>query len=229
MTNFDTIRSAEQICDDLAKAFGFSVADLPAYRDGALPGQARQFLLGKVVKPLLISAALTLLPLFIAAYLTSSSHSCSLSEGLLIVLSMVGHIRDLAETDGWFRAILYFAGGLALLGLAVYYATRIPAALLADLIAKRVRSVEGRVSAREEEKHVRGKRDEVTVYHFDMKVRTFDVSRRAFQALDSGGAYRVYYLPRSQTLVAVEPSVIAREAEEKARKRSATPVVPDLI
>lgn len=229
MDDFDQVRSAEQIAFDLAKALQFSITDLPSYRKGIVPVVGCPTLLRKVVEPLLKSAAVTLLPLFSAAYYTSSSRHCSVSEGLLIVFGSIGHVQQVAETDGWFRTVLYFVAGLVLLGLGAYFATRIPLDLLADILGKRVKMIEGRVSAREEETHVPGKRDEVIVYHFDMKDRTFDVPRPAFQALDSGGSYRVYYLPRSRALVAMEPSVLAKEAEEKERKREAQPVVEGLI
>jgi hypothetical protein len=229
MDDFDQVRSAEQIAFDLAKALQFSIGDLSSYRKGIVPVGGCPTLLRKVVEPLVKSAAVTLLPLFLVAYYSSSSRHCSLSEGLLSVFGSIGHIQQLAETDGWFRTVLYVVSGLVLLGLGVYYATRIPLDLLGDILGKRVRMVEGRVSAREEETQVRGKRDEVIVYHFDMKDRTFDVPRPAFQALDSGGCYRVYYLPRSRALIAMEPSVLAKEAEEKERKREAQPVIEGLI
>jgi hypothetical protein len=229
MDDFDQVRSAEQIAFDLAKALQFSIGDLSSYRQGIVPVGGCPTLLRKVVEPLLKSAALTLLPLFSAAFYTSSSRHCSLSEGLVILFGSIGHIQQVAETDGWFRTVLYFVAGLVLLGLGVYSATQIPLDLFADILWKRVRMVEGRVSAREEETRVRGKRDEVIIYHFDMKDRTFPVPRSAFQAIDSGGSYRVYYLPRSRALVALEPSVLAREAEEKERKREAQPVIEGLI
>jgi hypothetical protein len=215
MDHSDTVPSPEQLGFDLARALQFSITDLRAFRKGILPATSCQVLFGKVLNPFLRSAALTLLPLFGVAFFISSSRHCSISEGLLIFFSTIGHVRELAETEGWFRTVLYFLAGLALLGIGAYHATRIPLDLLADILNKRVRSIDGRVTAREEEKQVGKKRDDVINYYFEMKQCTFPVNRRAFLALDSGGAYRVYYLPKSRTLVAIEPSVLAREAEEK--------------
>ncbi len=215
------VRSAHQVACDLGKSLRCSDADLLLLRQGILPAASWNLLLGKVLQPLVKSGILTLAPLLAAAFLASSSHHCSLSEGLPIVISEIRHMGDLVETEGWFRTILYAATGLALLGFGIYYATRIPLDLLADVLAKRVRSVEGRVTAREEERKVRGKRDEVTYYLFEMKEGAFSVSRATFLALDSGGPYRVYYLPRSRTLVGIEPSALAREADERTTARSA--------
>jgi hypothetical protein len=128
-------------------------------------------------------------------------------------------VKNFAEEHGWFRTVLYGVGALGLLGLGAYYASRIPIDVFADILEKRVRMSEGRVMAREEEKLVRGKRDDITIYYFEMKERTFQVSRQTFLALDAGGLYRVYYLPRSMRLVAIEPRVLAKEAEDMEKKR----------
>ena len=229
MEHLETVRSAEQLGFDLTRAMQFSIADLRAFRRGILPAASGQVLLNRVVGPLLKSAAVTLLPLFGIAFLISSSRHSSISEGLLTLFSNIAHVREFAETEGWFRTVLYFLGGLTLLGFGAYYATRIPLDLLADILAKRVRTLDGRVTAREEEKGAPNKRDEVINYYFEMRQCTFQVERRAFLAIDSGGSYRVYYLPRSRTLVAMEPSVLAKEAEEKEQKSKERPVAHGAI
>lgn len=225
----DTVRSAEQVGLDLAKAFQISPNDVCDLRHGILPASSFQPLLRKVIEPLLKSAALTLGPLFIAAYFESSSNHTSLSDGLLTIFASVADIKGVAETNGWFRTVLYFVGGLGLLGFGAYFASRIPIDLFADVLAKRVRMAEGRVTTREEEKHVAGKRDEVIQYFFDMKERSFQVSRAAFQAIDEGGLYRVYYLPRSLALACLEPAECARKAEELERRRETTSLPQESI
>lgn len=218
MEHPETVRSAEELGFDLAKVLQFSITDLRLFRRSILPASSGQVLFRKVVGPLLKSAVVTLLPLFAVAFLISSSRHCSLSDGLLVLFSTMGHLQEFAETEGWFRTVLYSLSGLTLLGLGAYHATHIPLDLLADILAKRVRSLDGRVTAREEELHVGKKRDDVVNYYFEMKHSTFKVNRRAFLTIDSGGAYRVYYLPRSRTLVAIEPIMLAKEAEEKEQK-----------
>src|SRR5260370_818667 len=107
MEYHETVRSAEQLGFDLARALQFSIADLRAFRKGILPAASFQVLFSKVVRPLLRSAAVTLVPLFAVAFLISSSRHCSLSEGLLILFSDIGHVKEFAETEGWFRTVLY--------------------------------------------------------------------------------------------------------------------------
>jgi len=224
LEDHETVRSAEQVAFDLGKALNFSVSDMPLYRKGILPAASCQPLLHSVIQPLLKSAGFTLLPLFVAAMIASSSRHASLSDGLLYIFSTVFQMRDFASENGWFKTILYVAAGLTLLGFGIYFATRIPLDLLADVMAKRVRMAEGRVTSREEEKST--SRDDFSFYYFEMKEHKFQVSRATFVALDSGGLYRVYYLPRSHRLAAIEPAVLGKEAEEK-EKRLSTPSVAE--
>lgn len=227
LEDHETVRSAEQVAFDLGKALNFSISDMPLYRKGILPAACCQPLLHSAVQPLLKSAGFTLLPLFVAAMITSSSRHCSLSDGLLYIFSIVFQFKDFANENGWFKTGLYLAGALTLLGFGIYFATRIPLDMLADVVAKRVRMSEGRVTAREEEKIT--SRDDITLYYFEMKEHKFQVSRATFVALDSGGLYRVYYLPRSHRLAAIEPAVLAKEAEEKEKRLSAPSVAEPAI
>jgi hypothetical protein len=218
----DTVRSAEQIAFDLGKALQFSVSDLPLFRRGILPASRCQPLFEDILRPLFMSAAFTLGPLFAVAIWVSFARHSSVSDGLLTVFSTFFQVKDFAEEHGWFKTVLYAAGALTLLGFGVYHATRIPLDIFGDIMIKRVRMGEGRVTAREQEKP--GKRDDVIEYLFEMKERTFQVSRATFRALDSGGLYRVYYLPRSCRLVAMEPAVLAKEAEEREKRSGASTV-----
>lgn len=216
MDQSETVRSAEQLGFDLAEALQFSIADLRAFRRGVLPAASCHVLIGKVLAPVAKSAALTLVPLFALAFLISSSENCSLSQGLVMLFSNIGNGKEFAAAEGWFRTVLFAAVGVTLLAFGIYYATRIPIDLLGDIVVKKVRSFDGRVTSREEDKSA-GKPDDVVDYYFEMRQCKFAVNRRAFLAIDSGGAYRVYYLPRSRTLVAIEPTVLVKEAEEKPK------------
>ena len=101
--------------------------------------------------------------------------------------------------------------------------------LFADILTKRVRIFEGRVASREEDHTGLSKRDDTILYYFDTKICRFKVDRRTFLALDTGGAYRVYYLGRSKTLVAMEPAVLAQEAEQKEEKLKQPTVIEGSI
>lgn len=213
MDHLDRVRTPEELLNDLAKAFEFPPVAIRDYRRGRLPVAQVRPLLIQLVQPLWKSAAFTLVPLFGSAYIASASRHCSVAEGLLIVFGVFLHPRDFAELSGWFRTILYFAIALTLLGFGIVQALKIPTHLLFDVLGGSVQWVEGRVNSREEEKHL-GERNEETFYYFEMKDRTFPVSRAAFKALDSGGCYKLYFLPRSRVLVAVEPSTLAAAEKE---------------
>lgn len=212
---------------DLSKALQFSNGDLQSFRKGSLSAASCQVLLAKVIAPAAKAAAVTVVPLIALAFYVTNSNHASISDGLSILVSRVGNIKEFAENEGWFRTVLYGVGALALLGLGVYYTLKIPLGLLADIIAKQVLTLDGRVTGREEEKGGKGKADEVVDYFFEMRQGKFPVNRRAFQTLDSGGSYRVYYLPRSKTLVAIEPSALAKEAEEKEARLKDRPPIPE--
>ncbi len=216
MDHVDWVRSPEELFTDLAKALDFSPRMIYHYRKGRLPLSQSKVLLKRILKPLGESAAFTLGPLFLAAYYTSMSSDVSLSDGLLQVFGFFRRPWEYAEIHGWLRTILGIKAALASLGAGVYYATKIPIDLAFDILAGRVKCVEGRVNAREEEKRLPGRRDETPFYYFEMKDRAFEVSREAFRAIDPGGSYRMYYGPRSQVLVAMEPSNLVLEDERES-------------
>jgi hypothetical protein len=212
----EIVRSPEQISFDLGKAMQFSQTDLQAARKGILPISSFQPLFRTVLKPILRAAGFILVPWGLAAYFASSHQNSSIFQGLAIVFSNLGHLPEFAADHGWFRTILYIKALFLPTGYGVYYlTTKVPFDLVRDMLGKRVRVAEGRVTLREEDKKVPGKRDEVSFYYFHLKERQFQVSRKAFLAIDDGGSYRAYFLPRSNTLVAIEPSTLAKEAEEK--------------
>lgn len=222
----DLVRSAEQVAFDLGKAMQFSPSDLTVARKGILPVSCFQPLLRTVLRPFLKAAVFILLPFIIVAFSTSSH---SILGGFSSVFSTLGHLSEFAEDHGWFHTILYVAGGLISVGVGIFFFTKVPKDLVMDMVGKRVRMAEGRVTIREEEKKVRGKRDEVTFYYFHLKEKSFSVTRKAFRAIDDGGSYRVYFLPRSETLVVIEPTVLAREAEGKELQAQAEQPATDAI
>jgi len=225
----ELVRSPEQISFDLGKAMQFSQADLQAARKGILPLSSFQALLGTVLKPLVRTAGFILVPWTLAAYFASSHQNCSIFQGLAIVFSNLGHLPEFAADHGWFRTILYIKALFLPTAYGVYYLTKVPFDLVRDMLGKRVRAAEGRVTLREEDKKVPGKRDEVSFYYFHMKERQFHVSRKAFLAIDDGGSYRAYFLPRSNALIAIEPSVLAKEADEKEMLSRAEHEAPGMI
>jgi hypothetical protein len=225
----DNVRSAEQIASDLAKAMQYTMQDLHAARKGVLPFSTFQPLFGTVLRPLVRAAGFILIPWVTAAYFASSHNNCSIFQGLVIVLSNLGHLPEFAKEYGWFRTIMLIKALFVPTGYGFFCLTKVPFDLVSDMLGKRVRSAEGRVTLREEEKKVPGKRDEVSFYYFHMKERQFHVSRKAFLAIDDGGSYRAYFLPRSNALVAIEPSILAKEADEKELQSRIQQEAPGMI
>jgi len=198
---------------DLAKAMQFSLGDISSVRKGILPIASFQPLMLKVIRPMIKAFAVILVPWLTAAYLLSPSHK--IPEGLGTIFSMFGNMPDFVEEHGLFRTIILIKSLLVSAGLSVFWFMKVPLDLVRDVLGKRVKWAEGRVTTREEDKKIRGKRDEVSFYYFHLKEKQFQVSRKAYLAIDEGGSYRVYFLPRSQTLIAIEPAILAKEAEEK--------------
>src|SRR5579884_1547868 len=229
MSNLETAKSAEQLAFDLAKALQFTLPDLRAFRRGILPVASCQILLKTALQPIFKSVVISVGSSIALAYLTGSSQHSSLTQKYVDLFSHILNFQEFAQTQGWFIALICVVGGLASVGSSVYLLTRIKINLLADIVAKQVSSFDGRVTDREQETPGATKRDALPDYYFETKMCSFLVNRRAFLAIDSGGLYRVYYLPRSQTLVAIEPALLAREADERERKLKETSAVPSTI
>lgn len=221
MDHIDWVRTPEELFADLAKAFQFSPKSIRDFREGRLPAGMAGPLLPRIIRPALKSAGCFLGPLFIAAFYTSMTRNTSFFDAIAVVAGSVLRPWEFAEDHGWFRTILCITAALASFGTGLYFASKVPISLITDIMASRVRVMEGRVNTREEERKVPGRRDEQSFYYFDMKTTTFEVSKEAFRAIDSGGSYKAYYLPASRILVALEPSGLeAREQQESFNAQS---------
>ena len=97
-------------------------------------------------------------------------------------------------------AYLSIGGGVVILVLVVLFVLSLPE----DLRGRRVASAEGFIR-----KYVTtsstGVGDSINAYHYRIHRLRFDVGRAAYDMLDPGRRYRVYYLPRSKILVNLEP------------------------
>jgi hypothetical protein len=72
---------------------------------------------------------------------------------------------------------------------------------VADVLGGQVRTVAGKVIG---EANSSG---ESTTYYYKVDKLKFRVPAHAYTALVSGMSYRIYYTPRSKTLVSIEPLV----------------------
>ena len=86
---------------------------------------------------------------------------------------------------------------------------KIPWLLVLDLLSRKVLKEGGSVSARWDEKRLKGKGgregDLVSSYVYTIKNRTFPVTRSGYEALISTIDYNLYYLPRTRCVLSAEP------------------------
>jgi hypothetical protein len=74
-------------------------------------------------------------------------------------------------------------------------------------LERKVIRQEGRVVAREETVNRANGRDPIEKYFFALRYLTMPVNLAAYRALEAGSVYIVYLLPRSETLVSIEPKM----------------------
>lgn len=177
------IRPTEQVASDLAVAFGFSQKALEQNRKGRMTSAQRLPLFKTFLKPVLA----TVLFLAFAAWLA------------------IG--RGAPEEPTLKSRLFHYLPAVLVGGVGLALATRIPFASYFDALGGSLVIREGRIESREEDVYVKGKRKDTTNYYFHLKTETFRVTRQAFNAIESGAAYRLYLAPRSRTIVAIEPRV----------------------
>jgi hypothetical protein len=200
-------RSKQQILRDLAKAFRFSAHSLEANRRGKLaPEQVRSTFLD-LIRPLVFAAGCVLAPLSLWTVMVMMDRRTSPSESFSYVISYMMSPADVRETLGLFKTAVAALATLAGLIGGFWFAKRFSMALYFDLLEHTVVIREGRVESSEHEVLRKNGKDPMEQYYFHHKNEKFPVSRQAFQAIDCGAAYYIYFLPRSRRLVAVEPKI----------------------
>ena len=201
----DRWRTKEQVLKDLGKAMHFTPASLEQNRKGKLAGDQFLPLLMRFLTPLGMAAGCIAAPFVAWSLVIAFSGNTAFSDALGIVFSKALHPKELFEDHGWITCSAIIGATLGCIGFGVYKALGISFAMYFDLIERAVIVKEGRIEGREEQIFREGGRDPLEFYYFDMKTERFEVRREAFLAIDSGAAYFVYMLPRSRTLVALEP------------------------
>jgi hypothetical protein len=204
-------RTREQVLIDLAKALHFSADALEQNRKGYLAVEQWQRLFVSFFRPLVLGAGYILAPFFIWALVGTFSGGRSLMDSINNVISLAFQPKQLFEDHGWFVCAVIIGVTFGGIGLGIHKLLRISWGLYFDLIERKVIIKDGRVEGREEQVFRTEGRDPIESYFFDMKTERFHVSCAAVQALDNGAAYLVYVLPRSRTLVAIEPKVSASD------------------
>lgn len=211
-------RTKEQVLIDLSKALGFSPSSLTENRKGRLSNQQLRRLAGRCLKPGLLTMVFAVAPLLVWTSITANVEQLPFTDAFLALLNELAHVNDLFESHGKLGALIMLGSILISLGLAILMAWRFPFLLYLDLLDGKVEMREGRVVAREEQMNRPNGRDPIEKYFFCLRHLTVRVNLAAYRAIENGSIYFVYLLPRSETLVALEPKM-----EEKRPAASASP------
>ena len=208
-------RSSEQVLYDLSKALHFSPDTLEINRKGRVSSQQIKRLAVRCIRHSFLTSIFLFLPLFLWTALTSAREQAPFLSAAPILFNDLLHLSDSIEAHGRFGALFRVGTILGGLAIGLYMVSRFPFALYFDLLDGAVFVREGRIVAREEQTLRSNARDPVEKYFFDMKTERFEVNFAAYKAIENGGMYLVYLLPRSQVLVSLEPKV-ATSAEPSA-------------
>jgi hypothetical protein len=202
-----TYRSKDQVLYDLSKALHFSPESLEANRQGRLSSEQAKYFAGRVIRPAGLMVICAAAPFLLSTSITAQKQGLSLAAAFPALLRQLIHVSDLFEADGKTLGAVVLASILICLGIAVYFAARVPWSLYLDLLDRKILATEGRVVAREDQVLRSSGRDPIERYFFSLRHLNFDVNLAAFRALENGSIYLVYLLPRSETLVSIEPKV----------------------
>jgi len=200
-------RTQEQVLYDLSKALHFSPETLEINRKGRLGSDQIKRLAFRCIRPALFISIFMFLPIFLWLTLTSAKEQVDLISSAQILFKDLTHLSDSIETHGKIGAFFRLGSILGGLGLGFFMLYRFPFGLYFDLIEGAVTTREGRIVAREEQTLRGNGRDPVEKYFFDMKTDRFSVNLAAYRAVENGGVYLVYLLPRSKELVSLEPKI----------------------
>jgi len=227
VTNNPTgFRSTEQVLYDLSKALGFSPDSLAANRRGRLSAEQFRRHFGRCLSPLAMAIFFAALPILFWTGLAGFHEHVSFVAALSSLIGKLMHIPQMLDDDGKISTIVTVGTVLGGLGFGAYNLTKFSPARYFDLLAHEVVTREGRVIAREEQTMRPNGRDPIEKYYFDARNERYDVNLAAYRALESGGMYLIYVLPRSGTLVALEPKVTRSDSQSAARPAPAAAPAP---
>jgi hypothetical protein len=204
-TSSTGFRTRDQVFNDLAKALGFTQESLDKNRDGILASDQLQRQAIRCIVPAMIAATFFVVPFLFWIAITSAQQQVPFTSAVPILLSELIHLSDSIELHGKFGAFLRLGSLIVSVGFSAFVASRFPLALYFDLLEGKVVTREGRVNASEEQVMRSNGRDPIEKYFFDVKLDRYEVSLAAYRAVENGGLYSIYLLPRSQVLVALEP------------------------
>lgn len=198
-------RNKEQVLSDLAKAFPFTPESLEANRKGQLSDRQVKELSAAVSRPAIMAFACFLAPILFWTGMTGVREGVSFLAALPMFFSQLFHLGQLIEAHGKMTAFAEAGTTAGALLLALFVASRTSSTLYADLLARKVVTKEGRVVAREEQIMRENGRDPIERYYLSLRTQQYPVNLATYRAMESGGVYLLYVLPRSEHLVALEP------------------------
>ena len=205
--NTSGFRSKEQVLADLSKAMGFSPAALEANRAGKLLGEQFGQQIGRCLNPLVMGVVFAAAPVLFWTAMAGMRDHVSFASAFNQLIGQFSHLHDMLETQGKMTTFITIGSIIGGMAAGAFFFTRFSPALYFDLLARQVVTREARVVAREEQTMRPNGRDPIEKYYFDAKTNTYPVNLEAYRALESGGLYLMYVLPRSGVLVAVEPKI----------------------
>src|SRR5690242_20843636 len=100
--NTAAFRDREQVLGDLAKALHFSPKSLEDNRKGKLSSDQFTSLIGRFLKPLIMTALFAAGPFLVWGLITSSSQQVSFIAGVQLFVGQLTHLGDLADSEGKF-------------------------------------------------------------------------------------------------------------------------------
>jgi hypothetical protein len=200
-------RNKQQVLQDLSKALGFSPEALEANRKGRISGdQIKQHARG-LISPVFLTLLFAVAPFLIWTWITAKRQQLPFENAFPVLLTSLTHVNDLFEAQGKIGGGIMIGSIVISLVLAVFMAMRVPLLLYFDLLDRKVEAREGRVVAREEQINRENGRDPIEKYFFSLRYLNMPVNLAAYRALEAGSVYIVYLLPRSETLVSIEPKM----------------------
>lgn len=200
-------RTKEQVLVDLSKALRFSPESLAENRAGRLSREQVKQFAGRCLQPGLVILVCAVAPFLVWTSITAGAEQLPFSDALLALLHKLMHVNELFETRGRVGGLMMLGSIFIPLAVAVVVAFRFPFLLYLDLLDGKVEVQEGRVVAREEQINRANGRDPIENYFFSLRHLTMKVNLAAYRAIENGSIYLVYLLPRSETLVALEPKM----------------------
>jgi hypothetical protein len=190
---------AQDPLPELARTNDFTMADLEDNRKGKISNKQMTKLFGRALRPIRYPA-MALLGWLICCFIVKT-----LVPGIVLTVAAVLGFKTIG--------LLFGAVTLACLGalfVAMLRSFRYVALLVQDLSAGKAVSVDGRASVSREESRGLG----LDQFHGEQRMqcwyvvqeRYFEVSEEAGAALPHGTRFRIYFAPKSQLLLSIEPA-----------------------